>query len=579
MKKLFLLLFAIGTTAPLWAYFKSGDLFYEITRDQAPYYEVEVICPYEWDEENYSNLTSAIIPETVIYDDITYSVTSIGYEAFAKCTSLTSITIPESVKWIGTRAFDRCGLTSIVWNVKDFYSDEKPFDNIRSQITSFTFGENVQNIPYDLCSRMENLTSITIPNSVTWIGEGAFYKCSGLTSVTIGNSVTSIGVNAFADCSALTSVSIPNSVTSIKGGAFGRCSGLTSILVEDGNTVYDSRENCNAIIETATNTLIKGCQNTIIPNSVTSIGYDAFGSCSGLTSITIPNSVTSIGEEAFWGCSGLVSITIPNSVTSIGRSAFADCSGLTSITLSNNITEIRNSVFGGCSGLTSVTIPNGVMRIGLAAFSWCTSLTSVSIPNSVLRIEDEAFANCTSLTSITVPESVTKIGKLVFYGCSSLATPVYNAHCFAHLPTTHTGDFVVQGGIKLIAGGAFCECSGLTSITIPNSVTDIGELAFYRCYGLAIITCGNVNPPTLEQDVFFTLNQSKIILYVPIEAVDTYKSTPVWQDFDIEGKNTINSVENNYIPSANTRKLLRNGQLVIVRDGVEYNAQGQIVKE
>ena len=164
--------------------------------------------------------------------------------------------------------------------------------------------------------------------AVTSIGSEAFRGCSGLTSIEIPAGVTSIGESAFYGCSGLKSIEIPAGVTSIGSEAFSDCSGLTSIVVEAGNTVYDSRDNCNAIIEKETNTLIQGCKNTKIPAGVTSIGEYAFSGCSGLTSIEIPAGVTSIGYLAFYGCSGLTSIEIPAGVTEIGYSAFEGCSGL-----------------------------------------------------------------------------------------------------------------------------------------------------------------------------------------------------------------------------------------------------------
>ena len=217
----------------------------------------------------------------------------------------------------------------------------------------------------------------------------------------IPNSVTSIGESAFIWCTSLTSVEIPNSVTSIGGSAFYGCTGLTTMVVSSGNSIYDSRNNCNAIIETATNTLISGCKNTVIPNSVTSIGDYAFYECTGLTSVEIPNSVTSIGRNAFAG-SGLTSVMIGNSVTSIGDGAFHNCTSLTSVEIPNSVTSIGGHAFEYCSGLTSVEIPNSVTSIGGCAFRRCSGLTSVTIGNSVTSIGWFAFNNCYSLTSVTV---------------------------------------------------------------------------------------------------------------------------------------------------------------------------------
>ena len=268
------------------------------------------------------NLTDIVISE---------GVTSIGDEAFYGCSSLTNITIPESVIGIGQSTFRDC-----------------------SSLTSITIPDSVTSIGDSTFYDCNSLTNITIPDSITSIGESAFSDCSSLTSIIIPESVTSIGICAFYGCSSLTSITIPDSVTSIGERAFFGCSGLTNINVDINNQYYDSRNNCNAIIEKSTNTLLYGCQNTIIPNSVTSIGDDAFYRCSNLTNITIPDSVTSIGISAFSDCSSLTSITIPGSVTSIGNSAFSSCESLTSITIPESVTSIEYGVFYKCSSLTTV---------------------------------------------------------------------------------------------------------------------------------------------------------------------------------------------------------------------------------
>ena len=346
---------------------------------------------------NCSSVTSVTISNTV---------TSIGGAAFLGCTGLTSITIPNSVTTIESYAFSECsGLTSI---------------NIPNTVTS------IGGSAFEYCT---GLTSINIPNSVTSIESYAFSECSRLTSINIPNSVTSIGNGAFLGCSSLTSINIPNSVTAIEISAFWRCTNLNSITVSTSNTMYDSRDNCNAIIETSTNKLIVGCSNSIIPNSVTTIESYAFSECSGLTSINIPNSVTTIGERAFALCSGLTSINIPNSVTTIGNLAFWRCTNLNSLTVSTNntmydsrdncnaiIESSTNILIVGCR---NTIIPNSVTIIGRFAFD-ASRLNSITIPNSVTIIEEYAFRDCFDLTSITIPKSVTAIGNSAFSDCPNL---------------------------------------------------------------------------------------------------------------------------------------------------------------
>lgn len=236
-------------------------------------------------------------------------VTEIGYQAFEECSGLTSITLPKSVTKIGNCAFSGC-----------------------SGLTSITIPESVTEIGDSAFSCCSNLTSITLPKSVTKIGSEAFYGCSGLTSITLPNSVTEIGKLAFWECSGLTSIMIPESVVEIGDSAFWKCSNLESIKVDENNKVYDSRENCNAIIEKSGNVLIVGCKNTKVPEGVTEIGEFAFSDCSGLTSITLSDRITKIGDGVFCGCSHLTSMVLPNSVAEVNSMAFVGCDNLTSIT-------------------------------------------------------------------------------------------------------------------------------------------------------------------------------------------------------------------------------------------------------
>ena len=353
--------------------------------------------------------TEVVIPRT--YKGL--PVAGIGSSAFRGCSGLTSITIPDSVTSIGNYAFYNCsGLTSITIPSSVTIVGEQAFVYCES-LTSITFGENSQ---------------------LTSIGNTAFYNCNSLTSITVPDGVTSIGLNVFNSCSNLTVVTIPSSVTSIEPSAFWNSPNLTNLNVEEGNTTYHSAGNC--IIETASKTLVVGCKASVIPTdgSVTSIGYNAFRFCRGLTSITIPDSVTSIDWDAFASCDNLTSITVEEgnttyhsagncliktasktlvvgcktsviptdgSVTSIGEFAFSHCN-LTSITIPDSVTRIEFLAFSNCTGLTSITVPDSVTYIGSQAFYRCDSLTSITIPDSVTSIDWQAFSYCDSLTSITI---------------------------------------------------------------------------------------------------------------------------------------------------------------------------------
>ena len=558
-----------------------------------------------------SGLTSVTIPNSVIsigiaafYNcsgltsvSIGNSVTVIGNNAFNNCTNLVSVElnsksivsaayttssnfgtifnsqvseyiIGENISSIGDDAFASCsGLSSIVWNAvhcSDFSnSTHHPFFQIRSNITSFVFGDSVQHIPDYLCCGMANLTSIAIPCSVTSIGSNTFSDCTGLSSVSwnsvicsdfgwsgwsrhdcfvgcsnitsfvFGDSVQHIPAYLCSGMNRLTSITVPHSTTSVGSGAFSNCSGLTSLV---WNAIT-----CSDFDSAPFNSICSNITSFVFGDSVQHIpAYLCYG-MNNLSSITIPNNAISIGKNAFYGCSGLTSVTIPNSVISVGGYAFYNCSGLASVTIGNNVTTIGTDAFYGCSGLTSVTIPNSVTSIGNSAFeqcsglirvniddimAWCeisfddeksnplseahhlflngTEITSLVIPYGVSSIKDNAFTGCEGLSLISIPNSVTSIGNGAFSNCSGLTS------------------ITIGNNVTSIGVSAFDNCSDITYVTIPNSVTNIGDFAFRNC-NLISVTCEAMIPPSLGENVFKKSLATSI--FVPCGTLQEYRSS------------------------------------------------------
>ena len=451
-------------------------------------------------------------------------VETISDYVFYGQTGITSLVIPDSVTSVGNNAFSGCN--SIIYAE---YSNDLGVSFDKSKLQTLVLsGSGVANG----FRGYTELQKVTLKGSFTSIGNSAFYNCNNLTSIVIPAGVTSIGNRAFSGCSSLASIVIPAGVTSIGEYAFWDCSSLASVTFGEGSQLATIGEYAFA-----------GCSSLAsitISDSVTSIGVHAFINCSSLASVTFGegSQLATIGESAFAGCSSLASITIPTGVTSIGDDAFSGCSSLASIVIPAGVTSIGNSAFYNCDNLTSVyylgdiadwcgisgldslmskgpalyindaeiegevAIPDGVETIPDYAFYGQTGITSVTIPAGVTSIGEAAFSGCSSLASIVIPAGVTSIGNSAFYNCDNLTSVYYLgdiagwcgisglAYLMYNGPALYINGAKVEGEVAIpdcvetIPAYAFYRQTGITSITIPNSVTRIESWAFYGCYAL-----------------------------------------------------------------------------------------------
>ena len=437
-----------------------------------------------------SNYSSTSMPWYSKIDSITSivvenGVTSIGNNAFYGCNKATSITVADSVTSISQSAFSGCSsLESITLPFVGSTKDGTSYTNFGYIFGTSKYSNNSTYVPASLKKVVitggttiadyafygcSNITSIKLPDSVTTIGSYAFRGCTGLTSIEIPESVTTIGDYAFYGCTGLTSIEIPKNVTTIGSAAFYNCTGLTSIEIPENVTSIGS----SAFYGCTALTSIE------IPENVTTINYNTFYNCTGLTSIEISENVTSIGSSAFYGCTALTSIEIPENVTTINYNAFYNCTGLTSIKLPSTLTTIDNSAFYGCTGLTSIIVESGNSKyhssgnclIETESKTLILGCKNSVIPSdgSVTTIGQYAFCGCTGLTSIEIPESVTAIDHYAFYGCTGLTS------------------IEIPESVTTIGNSAFQGCTGLTSIKIPENVTNIGQYTFNGCTGLTSI--------------------------------------------------------------------------------------------
>lgn len=516
-----------------------------------------VIAIGHWALARNTNLVSVNIPE---------SVTRIGDWAFANDSHLTSIALGAAVT-LGERVFHGCtSLALMTVNPLNPRYDSRENCNaiIERATNSLLYGCKNTVIPVTVTSIAPHAFQmgaapepLTIPGTVTSIGDEAFTYCSGLTNLTLEEGVQHIGNEAFSHCHTLAGIMLPATVTTIGEDAFAGCWNVTDIVIDEDNPVYDSRHNCNAIIETATGVLLLGCKNTVIPEGITAIGHSSFA-WSKITAVHIPEGVTRIEDYAFDHCYYVDLLSLPSTLSTIGYSAFNGAYiNLTNLVFPNSLVSIGGYAFACCDGLQNIDFGNGLQSIGNNAFFSCDGLTELHLPGSLLSIGDNAFLGCSGLTSVEIPASVTHIGMAAFQACENLTQLTVNPasvtfdsrdRCNAVIETA-TGTLVagciatvIPPTVTTLDNGAFCECIGLRSIDIPASVTAIGAHTFDYCYDLDTIAL----PPHLKTigNAAFAGCERLVYVKIPDEVTtigdSAFYDCP-WMEYLILGR-SVNSI-------------------------------------